>query len=40
MEFSSQNGREDGEHSGVDLIEISDIFAMQDDMFHVTVPMD
>ena len=33
MEFDSSNGRDDGEHSSVGVVEISKIFTMHDNFF-------
>ena len=40
MEFGLFNGGEDGEHNSVSLVEISKIFAMQDNVFHGAAPFD
>ena len=40
MEFGSLDGGEDGEHNGVDFVEISKMSAMQDAFFIETEPFD
>ena len=40
MEFGFFDGRDDGEHSGIGFVEISLIFASQDDCFYETISFD
>ncbi len=36
MEFGSFDGGEEGEHNGINLVEIGNIFIMQDGFFNET----
>ena len=40
MKFDSRDGREDGGYSGIDFVEISQIFAMQNTYFSGSGPLD